>query len=182
MQPFKNYLVKGDVMWKKSFSMALGLLLLCSASVWAQSTGSISGVVTDESGAVIPGAAVSATNTQTGVIVKTNSLEDGKFLFGSLLPSGTHVDERLDPRIDTLSRGERTHVARVECRDAAVGQTAREQLDDALDDGRTPRSGKQERRRDQAVKVIGVGSPVPGCAEVERHLVHAARSADARTG
>src|SRR2546428_5498324 len=77
-------------MWGKNFSMAVGVLLLCSVCVWAQSTGSISGVITDESGAVIPGAAVSATNTQTGVIVRGNSLEDGKFLLGSLLP-GTYV-------------------------------------------------------------------------------------------
>src|SRR5262249_7826041 len=77
-------------MWRKSFSMAVGLMLLCSVGVWAQSTGSISGVVTDESGAVIPGAGVSVTNTQTGVSVKGTSLEDGKFLFGSLLP-GSYV-------------------------------------------------------------------------------------------
>src|SRR5262249_36685178 len=77
-------------MWRKEFSMAVGLLLLCSVGVWAQSTGSISGVIIDESGAVIPGAAVMATNTQTGVIVRTASLEDGKFLFGSLLP-GSYV-------------------------------------------------------------------------------------------
>src|SRR5262245_10694881 len=77
-------------MWRKRFSMAVALLLLCSVSIWAQSTGSISGVVTDDSGAVIPGATISATNTQTGVIIKSASLEDGKFLFGSLLP-GTYV-------------------------------------------------------------------------------------------
>ena len=28
-------------MWRKSFSMAVGLLLLCSVCVWSQSTGSI---------------------------------------------------------------------------------------------------------------------------------------------
>jgi hypothetical protein len=77
-------------MWRTSFSMAAGLLLLCSVCVWAQSTGSISGVVNDATGAVIPGAAVIATNTQTGVVVKVTSLEDGKFLLGSLLP-GTYV-------------------------------------------------------------------------------------------
>src|SRR5215831_2375368 len=77
-------------MWGKSLSMAVVLLLLCSVCVWAQSTGSISGLITDDSGAVIPGAAITATNTQTGVIVRGTSLEDGKYLFGSLLP-GTYV-------------------------------------------------------------------------------------------
>src|SRR5262245_46342335 len=76
-------------MWRK-ITMALGLMLLCSVSMWAQSTGSLSGVVTDESGAVIPGVAVSVTNTQTGVVTKVTSLEDGKFLFGSVLP-GNYV-------------------------------------------------------------------------------------------
>ncbi len=77
-------------MWGKKFIMAAGLLQLCAISICAQSTGSISGVVTDESGAVIPGVSVSVTNTQTGVISKGTSLEDGKFLFGSLL-TGTYV-------------------------------------------------------------------------------------------
>ena len=77
-------------MWGNKFSMAIGLLLLCSVCSWAQSTGSVTGVITDESGAVIPGATVTVTNTQTGVAVTAISLEDGKFLFGSLLP-GTYV-------------------------------------------------------------------------------------------
>src|SRR2546425_11613401 len=77
-------------MWRKNFCMAEVLLLLCSICVWAQSTGSISGVITDESGAVIPGAAIVVTNTQTGVIIRGSSLEDGKFLLGSLLP-GSYV-------------------------------------------------------------------------------------------
>src|SRR5262249_44495040 len=87
---FRKEFGKGGCMWGKSFIIAVALLLLCSVCVWAQSTGSISGVVTDDSGAVIPGATIIATNTQTGVIVKGTSLEDGKFLFGSLLP-GTYV-------------------------------------------------------------------------------------------
>ena len=61
-------LAKGDCMWGKNFTMAVGLLLLSAVCVWAQSTGSISGVVTDSSGAVIPGAEVTVTNTQTGGI------------------------------------------------------------------------------------------------------------------
>src|SRR5215468_10422144 len=80
----------GVDMSRQKLLLGVALLLLCSVSVFAQSTGSLSGVVTDESGAVIPGAGVSMTNTQTGVVTKVTSLEDGKFLFGSLLP-GTYV-------------------------------------------------------------------------------------------
>ena len=74
----------------KRISMAAALLLLWSVCAWAQSTGSISGVVRDSSGGVIPGADVTVTNTQTGVATSSVSLADGKFLFGSLLP-GTYV-------------------------------------------------------------------------------------------
>ena len=43
----------------------LGLLLNSGAS-WAQSTGELAGRVTDESGAVLPGVTVTATQTDTG--------------------------------------------------------------------------------------------------------------------
>jgi hypothetical protein len=42
-------------------------VLLLGVSCWASITGSISGVVTDPSGAVIPGASVTATDAATGV-------------------------------------------------------------------------------------------------------------------
>ncbi|MFY9977817.1 MAG: carboxypeptidase-like regulatory domain-containing protein, partial [Candidatus Sulfotelmatobacter sp.] len=45
----------------------LAFVIFVSAFGWASITGSISGVVTDKSGAVVPGATVVATNTLTGV-------------------------------------------------------------------------------------------------------------------
>lgn len=42
-------------------------VLLGAVLAWASITGSISGVVTDPSGAVVSGATVVATNTQTGI-------------------------------------------------------------------------------------------------------------------
>ena len=45
--------------------VAVGLLLTSGAS-WAQSTGELTGRVTDESGAVLPGVTVTATQTDTG--------------------------------------------------------------------------------------------------------------------
>jgi outer membrane receptor protein involved in Fe transport len=77
-------------MWGKRISMAVALLLLSSVCVWAQSTGSISGVIADASGGVIPGADVVVTNTQTGVAIRTISQADGTFVFGSL-QTGTYV-------------------------------------------------------------------------------------------
>ena len=57
----------------------LGLLLsalLGTATVWAAITGSISGVVTDPSGAVVPGLTVVATSLSTNV--KTTAVTDSK--------------------------------------------------------------------------------------------------------
>jgi Carboxypeptidase regulatory-like domain len=57
------------------FALA-SFLMLAFARAWASITGSISGVVTDPSGAVLSGATVVATETQTGV--KTSVITDGK--------------------------------------------------------------------------------------------------------
>ena len=51
---------------------------------WAATTGSISGTISDPTGAVIPGATVTATNTATNVQTKTVSDEKGFFTFPSL--------------------------------------------------------------------------------------------------
>ena len=74
-----------------SFSVAsiLGGLLLCSSLTWAQesTTGSIVGVVRDETGAVIPGAAISLTNKGTGAQRTALSSETGDFSIPGLLPA-----------------------------------------------------------------------------------------------
>ena len=44
----------------------LGLLLTSGAAAWAQATAELAGRVTDESGAVLPGVTVTATQTDTG--------------------------------------------------------------------------------------------------------------------
>jgi hypothetical protein len=59
-------------------SCALGVILVGSVGLWASINGSISGVVTDSSGAVVSGATVTATNVQTGV--KTTLETDSKGL------------------------------------------------------------------------------------------------------
>ena len=43
------------------------LLLVIGANVWAQGVAQISGVVRDESGAVLPGVTVTVTQTDTGL-------------------------------------------------------------------------------------------------------------------
>jgi len=63
-------------------------LVISAARLHAQGYGTISGTVTDPSGAVIPGASVIATEVQTGNATTTNSARDGRFVFPTLLPSG----------------------------------------------------------------------------------------------
>src|SRR5689334_15506571 len=57
------------------------LLFLFAAfgAVWAQNTATISGVVTDSSGAVLPGAAVQITNEDTGITRTVVSDEQGRY-------------------------------------------------------------------------------------------------------
>lgn len=61
--------------WRNALAL-FAVLVLTSVFSLASITGSISGVVTDKSGAVVPGATVVATNTQTGV--KTTVATDSK--------------------------------------------------------------------------------------------------------
>ena len=48
--------------------------------IWAQATAQISGTVTDQSRAVLPGAEVTATQTETGVARNTISNETGSYV------------------------------------------------------------------------------------------------------
>jgi len=68
------------------------VILLGAALAWAGITGSISGVVTDSTGAVIAGAAVTATETQTGVRTEIATDSKGFYNFPSL-PIGTYTVE-----------------------------------------------------------------------------------------
>jgi hypothetical protein len=63
--------------------------LLAAATAWASITGSISGIIKDPSGSIVPGASVSAINTETGVrsVIKTDGA--GFYNFPNL-PVGTY--------------------------------------------------------------------------------------------
>jgi hypothetical protein len=68
-------------------SLALALLLAIASPVLAQfDRGSISGTIKDEQGGVMPGVAVTATNTQTQQAATTTSDGSGFYTFPNLLP------------------------------------------------------------------------------------------------
>ncbi len=71
----------------KAFFVLCLLSLLAAAHMVAQvSTSNITGVVTDPTGAVISGAAVTATNEATGVAYNTITTSSGAYTFSSLSP------------------------------------------------------------------------------------------------
>ena len=76
----------------KSNCMLVGILLLvailCGAA-WAQDTASLTGTVTDASGAAVPGAQVAARNAEHGINRTGTTNESGDFLFSSL-PIGSY--------------------------------------------------------------------------------------------
>src|SRR6266704_1682465 len=76
----------------RSGVLSICCLLLISGVVWAQATGQIAGTVRDETGAVIPGAEIKATQTATGAVRPAVSGEDGRYVLPTL-PLGPYVLE-----------------------------------------------------------------------------------------
>lgn len=73
----------------KSVLALLAIILLGAAVAWASITGSISGIVTDPSGAVVPNATVTATNTATGIQSWVQTDSKGFYNFPNL-PIGNY--------------------------------------------------------------------------------------------
>jgi hypothetical protein len=71
--------------------LTLGLLIailaaMSAAPLWAQSFGSISGAVTDSSGANVPGAAITATQVKTGRKTTVHANDAGAYIFPAMGP------------------------------------------------------------------------------------------------
>ena len=81
MDPFEN-LRTGRV------GLVLCLAVLISCPMWAQVySGSLTGVVTDPSGALVPGAKVTVTDAEKGVAFNVTSDNSGRYLVRALPPS-----------------------------------------------------------------------------------------------
>src|SRR5580765_2463168 len=68
------------------------ILAVCLSILWAmpavaQQTGQLNGVVTDNTGGVVPGATVKAVEANTGFSHDTVSGSDGRYSFTSLRPA-----------------------------------------------------------------------------------------------
>ena len=77
-------------------------VLLTGALAWAQATAQLSGTVTDESGAVLPGVTVTATQTDTGFTRAVVTDETGAYVMPNL-PTGPY-------RLEVSLQGFRTYV------------------------------------------------------------------------
>jgi hypothetical protein len=65
---------------------ALSLILFCSVALHAQDVASITGVVTDQTGAVLPGVDVTLENPQTGVKYTATTNSDGSYTINQVKP------------------------------------------------------------------------------------------------
>ena len=69
-----------------AFGLCIAVLIcaLAAPSVWAQATAQISGAVRDQSGAVLPGVEITATQTETGISRNTLTNETGSYVLPNL--------------------------------------------------------------------------------------------------
>jgi hypothetical protein len=75
---------------RTSISAAIVFALLSATSLFAQNA-QLGGIVSDPSGALLPGVTVTSTNTATGVVTTTLSNESGAYSFPSLQPGRTYT-------------------------------------------------------------------------------------------
>ncbi len=73
----------------KRLFLVFSLLLIIPATVFAQLSASVIGTVSDQTGALIPGVEVTATNVNTGIMTLNVSNETGSYTFASL-QAGTY--------------------------------------------------------------------------------------------
>src|SRR5207237_8630179 len=74
--------------------------VFCSTTIWAQGTAQISGTAKDQSGAVLPGVEITATQTETGITRSTVSNETGSYALPNL-PVGPYKLEASLPGFRT---------------------------------------------------------------------------------
>src|SRR5713226_5415632 len=85
----------------KSLLIAILVGLFVCANVWAQATAQISGTARDQSGAVLPGVEIKATQTETGITRDVVTNETGSFVLPNL-PIGPYRLEAALPGFRTF--------------------------------------------------------------------------------
>src|SRR5262245_48903930 len=85
---FQPCLVEGGEVMRRLFQIA-ALLCVAMGVASAQTSGTVTGEVKDQTGAMVPNAAVTATNTETNVARTTLTNTSGVYSFPGLIP-GTY--------------------------------------------------------------------------------------------
>ena len=80
---------------RRVFAIACLAIFLAAPLAQAQTTGSITGVVTDGQGSVVPGVTVTATNTATNVATEAVTNASGNFTILQLTPGPYKVTAML---------------------------------------------------------------------------------------
>ena len=86
---------KGDNMSRTAVVSFCLMVLLCGISFGQETTATISGVVTDESGGVIPGVSVEATNLDTGITRMATTGDEGRYQLPNLSVGNYEVQASL---------------------------------------------------------------------------------------
>src|SRR5438552_17034838 len=76
-------------------TIAVLVTVVSCASLWAQATAQISGTVKDQTGAVLPGVEVKATQTDTGIDRTTITNETGSYVLPNLVTGPYKVEASL---------------------------------------------------------------------------------------
>ena len=103
-----------------AFSTACVLVAAAAAGVAQEARGTLQGRVSDQSGAVVPGAAVEIANVATGVTTSTLSNAEGNYRVPFLNPGTYLVTVTLDGFSKFVSQKIELHVADVLTVDAAL--------------------------------------------------------------
>src|SRR5437879_6943223 len=99
-----------NLMKLRCFGAAL-FAALCLSEAWAQSSNAtISGIVTDQSGAAIPGAEVALSATVSGAVTTVITKEDGLFSFPNLLQGSYEIKASAKTFRDFVHRGIEVHL------------------------------------------------------------------------
>jgi hypothetical protein len=94
------------MLWLPRISLFFSLFFLAAGGTWAQiNTGEISGVVRDSSGAILPGATVTATHPASGVVVERVTDAEGRFFLPALRIGVWNVEARLAGLAPQVHRG-----------------------------------------------------------------------------
>src|SRR5947207_6679585 len=73
----------------------LFIAVVTCSSIWAQATAQVSGTVRDQSGAVLPGVDVTATQTDTGIVRSVVTNETGSYFLPNLPPGPYRLEASL---------------------------------------------------------------------------------------